>query len=97
MLVTGKKFRNATMQLDGNTFKNCTFTNCKMVFSGYMPVGLENSTFNKVSWSFTGPALTTLGFMRALYAGGGSGGMELIENTLQAIRGEKPTSGQTLH
>ena len=94
MLVTGKKFRNATMQLDGNTFKNCTFTNCTLVFSGYMPVGLENVTFTDVSWGFAGPASTTIDFMRALYAAGAT---QLIENTLQTIRGEKTTIGPTLH
>ena len=94
MLVTGKKLRNAAMQLDGNTFKSCTFTNCNLIFSGYMPVGLEHNTFNEVSWSFTGPASITIEFMRQLYA---SGATQLIENTLQAIRGEKTTSGPTLH
>ena len=96
MLVTGKRFRNATIQLDGNSFQKCTFTSCRLVFSGYMLVQIDHCEFDDdVAWSFAGPASTTIEFMKALYAGGAK---QVIENTFQAIRGEKPpVGGPTLH
>ncbi len=94
MFVTGKKFRDVTLQLDGNSFKGCTFTNCQLVFSAITSVGFDECDFKDVSWSFQGPASNAVAFMRVLYA---AGLVELAENIFRHIRGEEQKGGPVLH
>ncbi len=93
MIAEKKTFKGRTISLDGGSFYSCKFDGCNLVFGGYLPVTLEGSSFNNCEWSFTGPALNTMGFMKALYAAGAT---DLIENTYRQIRGEEP-GGPILH
>jgi hypothetical protein len=95
MLAKNKKFRNTSISLDGGTFEGCEFENCELTFSGYMPVQLTDCTFGQnIQWTFSGPASTTVSFMKALYA---MGATEIIENAFEQIRGKPPKSGAVLH
>ena len=83
MIAEGQTFKNIQVQLDGSTFRGCTFEACILLFSGLMPVSLDNNSFNDCRWEFTGSAALAVGFMTALYAGGGR---DIIERTFQSIR-----------
>jgi len=94
MIAQNKTFKGRKISLDGGTFYGCTFDKCNLVFSGYIPVFLENCNFNDCTWEFSGPALNTITFMKALHAGGAT---DLIENTCQQICGQEAGAGPTLH
>lgn len=83
---TGNMYQRSVVQLDGTDFRNCTFDNCRLVFRGERPTGLVGCTFINVTWAFDGSAATTLAFLSALHAGGGTGGKELVERTIASIR-----------
>ncbi len=93
MIAENATFKGRKINIDGGSFYSCQFDGCTLVFSGLMPATLEGCNFNNCSWIFSGPALNTIAFMTALYAGGAKA---LIENTLQNIRGQKGGPGPTL-
>lgn len=82
----GTVFKNTQVRLDFNSFQNCRFENCTMVYGGKGPVSITECTFSNVSWAFVDAAQNTLQFMRALYHGSGESGRQLIESTFNLIR-----------
>ncbi len=84
MIAKGQTFTNTKIALDGANFDSCKFDRCVLVYSGLLPVTLQSNSFVDCRWEFSGPAANTVGFMQALYNGGAK---ELIERTLDAIRG----------
>ena len=76
-------FTNQTVVLDGNDYRNCTFTNCEIVFNGTASVSLKGISFNNCQWTFDGPAGLTINFMTALYQAGVT---DLIDQTIDNIR-----------
>ena len=86
MESTGKTFAKTTEILDGNSYSECRFESCRLIFrGGTLPV-IARCHFENCQWSFEDAAERTLVFMRQLYHGMGPGGVELIEATLGAIR-----------
>ncbi len=85
MKIEDKKFNAETVQLDGNQFTECEFTNCVVQIAGVMPFQLAACSFNNCDWEFIGPASNTLKFMATFYAQGGEM-KALIESTIDAIR-----------
>lgn len=78
-----KDFREERVELDGNSFKHCTFTKCDLVFRGMAPVSLQDNAVANSSFKFEGAALATLQFMQDLYHGGMK---DMMEATFQNIR-----------
>ena len=76
-------FANETVVLDGNVYRNCTFTNCEIVFRATASVSLHGISFNDCRWTFEGPAGLTVNFMTALYQAGVT---DLIDQTFANIR-----------
>ncbi|MEZ5729720.1 MAG: hypothetical protein R3E48_18045 [Burkholderiaceae bacterium] len=81
-----KRFNKAMVVLDGNTFEQCEFNACTLVFSGVADVKLTGSKITDCNWRFDGPAARTAQFMSAMYASG-SGGKELIDATFRQLTG----------
>ena len=84
MIAKNQKFMGLRISLDGGAFHECTFDGCHLVYSGFLPVTLDECTYRNCEWEFAGPALNTLNFMQGIYAVGAT---ELMENTFQQIRG----------
>jgi hypothetical protein len=82
-LHEGEAFTNERVVLDGNDYRNCTFTDCQMVFNGTAPVSLHGINFISCQWTFDGPAGLTINFMTALYQ---AGLKDMINQTLENIR-----------
>ena len=85
MIAENETFDDLTITLDGSTFKGCSFNRCTLVYSGSLPVVLNDCKFNGCKYNFAGGASLTVGFMSLLYQFGG-GGRDLIEATFDSIR-----------
>lgn len=83
----GNSYTGVVVQLDNNSFSDCRFDGCRMVYSGLGPVSLQGCSFSNVSWEFAGGAQNTISFLSGIYNGMGEGGRVLVENTFAAIRG----------
>ena len=81
-----EKFKNKSVELDGNQYIDCEFTGCDLIFRGGV-VGFvgDRSSVIKCRWSFGDEVANTLRFMRALY---GSGRRGPVERAIRYIRGE---------
>jgi hypothetical protein len=79
----GTAFANETVVLDGNEYRNCTFTNCELIFRGTNGVSLQGIAFNDCRWTFEGPASLTIEFMTALYQAGVT---DMLDQTFENIR-----------
>ena len=93
MIAENATFKGRLINIDGGSFYSCHFDGCTLVFSGLMTTTLEGCDFNNCFWQFSGSASNTIAFMTALYSAGAA---DVIENTLQNIRGKKAGAGPTL-
>jgi hypothetical protein len=82
-------YENRTVLLDGQTFEECTFINCTLQFGGTDEVALVSNKIINCKWALSGNAATTIGFLKALYQGGGGFGQQLVESIFSEIRNSK--------
>ncbi len=88
MIALNQNFDGLTITLDGGTFHGCTFTRCRLRFSGMLPVELGGNHFDQCEWDFVGPARETLAFLQTLYHD--QGGVELVEKLFGVVRERMP-------
>jgi hypothetical protein len=86
MRYTFKQFDDETIRIDEDEYADCTFTKCRIVFTGAGPARFERCTFDRCEWVFAGAAETTLLYLRSLYSGIEPGGQELVEALFESIR-----------
>jgi hypothetical protein len=86
MLVSGQDFSNTAELVDGNTYKDCKFNACRLVYRGGPIPGIQNCEFHNCTWQFENAAERTLTFMRLIYHGMGPRGPELVEGAFDEIR-----------
>lgn len=81
-------FSDLRISLDFQSFHNCKFISCQMVYRGYGPVSLIGNSFSSCEWIFEDAASATLGFLSALHQQG-KGGEVLVESILARAIGRK--------
>jgi hypothetical protein len=76
-------FTEQTVVLDGQSFTECTFVQCVLVFRGEAPFALRGNLVDVTCrWQFEGAAALTAEAMKSIYHGFGEEGKALIEATL---------------
>lgn len=86
----GQTFTNEQVHVDGNSFTNCYFENCNLVYSGGELPSLVGNELVQTTISFGGGAARTIQFMRAIYHGFDETGRTLIDNTFEQIMRSAP-------
>ncbi|NRG16246.1 hypothetical protein HPQ64_00930 [Rhizobiales bacterium] len=81
---SSRTFYGETIVLDGSEFRDCSFKDCQLTYSGGALPVLSGCGFERCRWAFGEEAGRTLSFLSALHAGGFS---SMVEETLSAIRG----------
>jgi hypothetical protein len=64
MIAENQTFTGKRIQLDGSSFTNCRFNECRLVFNGLVGFELVGSHFQDCRYDFEGPARETIQFMR---------------------------------
>src|SRR5215218_1853227 len=72
--------------VDGKTFNNCRFVECRILYKGGKVPEFTNCAFESCQWVFDGPAENTIQYFALLYTGLGLGGREIIEGIFDSIR-----------
>lgn len=90
----GSKFANQRVNIDDDMFKDCTFTECTIIYSGGL-VRMEGCTFDTCRWELAGSALNTLNFFGLLYHGLDM--KDFMEATFQSVRDQKPPGRPKSH
>jgi hypothetical protein len=60
-------FSNETVELDGQTFRDCTFDTCVLIYRGGQPPEISNCLFPKCEWRLEDAADRTLDFFGLLH------------------------------
>jgi hypothetical protein len=79
-------FTDETVEVDGNEYQNCRFTESRIVYSGGAVPRFANCVFDRCQWVFDEAAENTIQYFALLYNGLGAGGQELIEGVFDSIR-----------
>lgn len=87
---TDTDFSVEDVRLDGNSFTRCTFTRCRLKFSGEaLPVFVECDVRDGTEFIFAGHALTTVQLLSMLVHRSGNGGLETFHRFLHDLYGRQ--------
>ena len=70
-MPTAVIFNHETVPLDGDSFDDCEFRDCRMVYAGGPPPSFSQCRFHDCDWRFEGAGQDTLAFLKLLWASGG--------------------------
>ena len=76
------------VELDDNSYFDCQFLGCTIVFSATGPVVIDSCMFTKVKWVMEGAAAHTVDFLTNMYKLDSN----LVEPILEGIRAGVPPS-----
>ena len=76
------KFSRETLRLDGETYSNCEFTSCRMVYAGGPVPEFSNCRFHDCEWKFDEAASRTLAYLKVMWA---AGAKAAVQDTIKSI------------
>jgi hypothetical protein len=85
MFYQDKTFTGERVELKGNGFHGCTFSNCELVYRGESSPNFQDNNLVDSVFVFTDAAICTLYFLSNVYHAG-RGGREVVEKTFEDIR-----------
>lgn len=68
--VEGQTFENTEVRVDGKLFRNCTFRNALLVYSGDTDFGLDGCELDQIRFGFEGTAARIIKWVRQMKAQG---------------------------
>ena len=71
-------YNHQTVVLDGETFSDCDFTACRMVYSGGELPQFERCRFDGCDWKFEAAAAQTLSYLKQLWNVGAKASVQAI-------------------
>jgi len=82
-------FRDATMHVDGQSYRGCRFERCRLIYSGGDLPRMIECVFVQCHWTLEGAGARTLRLMKAMVERGGSM-RELVERSLGLTEASMP-------
>lgn len=83
-MPTAVIFNHETVALDGDSFADCEFRNCRLVYAGGPPPSFDRCSFHDCDWRFEGAAQDTLAFLRLMW---GAGAKPTVQGLIKEITG----------
>jgi hypothetical protein len=77
-------FTQETVQLDGESFEDCEFKACRMVYAGGEVPQFRNCRFDNCDWRFEGAAGRTLEHLKLVW---GAGAKARVQALIKDITG----------
>jgi hypothetical protein len=81
-MQTATIFNHETVPLDGESFSDCEFRACRLVYSGGETPNFDGCRFDDCEWRFEGAAARTLAHLKLVW---GAGGKAQIQALIKAI------------
>lgn len=69
-MPSGESYNHQTVVLDGETFSNCDFVACRLVYSGGKLPEFESCRFDNCDWKFEEAASHTLSYLKLMWSVG---------------------------
>jgi hypothetical protein len=76
-MQTATTFNHETVVLDGESFSDCEFRDCRLIYSGGEAPSFSDCKFDKCEWKIDGPAAQTMAHLKAVWAAGGKSTVQL--------------------
>ena len=76
--MPSESYNHQTVGLDGQTFADCDFAACRLVYSGGEAPNFVNCRFSDCEWKFEGPAADTLSHLKSMWAVGAKAAVQAI-------------------
>jgi hypothetical protein len=80
----GASYSHETVALDGQTFADCEFRDCRLVFAGGEPPAFERCRFHDCEWKFDDAAARTLAHLKVVW---NAGGKAAVQGMIKEITG----------
>lgn len=81
-MQAGISYNHQTVELDGESFSNCDFAACRLIYSGGLPPEFEDCRFDSCEWKFEGGAADTLAYLRLMW---NVGAKAAVQTTIKEI------------
>ena len=93
MRCEDSSFVGTQILLDGNEYIRCKFVGCHFIYSATAKFVLNGNAIEGCTWEFRGAAAATVQVLTQLYRDA----PDLVEATLDQIRGKKPKGPTLVH
>jgi hypothetical protein len=77
-------FNHETVALDGESFSDCEFRDCRLVYAGGAPPSFAHCKFHDCDWRFEGAAQDTLAYLKLMW---GAGAKATVQGLIKEITG----------
>lgn len=81
-MQVGISYNHQTVALDGETFSNCDFAACRLIYSGGPPPEFDGCRFDACEWKFEDAAADTLAYLRLMW---NVGAKAAVQTTIKDI------------
>ncbi|HEY3694149.1 hypothetical protein [Phenylobacterium sp.] len=82
----GVIYNHETVALDGETFSDCEFRNCRLVYAGGEPPIFKDCRIDGCEWRFDEAAGRTLAHLRAVWNAGGKSSVQALIKEITGAR-----------
>ncbi|MFI4934506.1 MAG: hypothetical protein ACHP7N_07805 [Caulobacterales bacterium] len=72
-MQTATIFNHETLALDGESYADCEFRACRLVYAGGEPPSFVNCKFDDCDWRLEGAAARSLEFLKLMWVAGAKG------------------------
>jgi len=69
-MPAGAQYNHETIALDGESFSDCEFRSCRLVYSGGATPQMGGCRFDDCEWKLEGAAADTLAHLKLMWAQG---------------------------
>ena len=84
-MPSGESYNHQTVELDGETFSNCAFAACRLVYSGGEVPQFEGCRFDDCEWKFEEAAGHTLSFLKTLWNVGAKASVQAMIKEITVV------------
>jgi hypothetical protein len=81
-MEAGVSYNHQTVMLDGETFSDCEFSACRLVYGGGQPPKFERCRFDDCEWKFEDAAADTLSYLKLMW---NVGAKTAVQTTIKEI------------
>ena len=77
-MQTATIYNHETVALDGESFEDCEFRQCRLIYSGGEPPHFRVCRFDDCEWKFDDAAARTLAHLKLVWASGGKAPVQAL-------------------
>ena len=81
-MQSGVSYNHQTVMLDGETFSQCQFAACRLVYAGGSPPQFDGCHFDDCEWKFEDAAARTLSYLKSMWS---VGAKAAVQTTIKEI------------